>query len=207
MTRARLPRDGRRRATSASGGREGWCAFKGPEGSSVQDALDTRAWSGGIHEGLERGAFTDTTVITHTPASGTPPGGELNDIGNVFDLTAVYSDMEKAAEVERRYTYTVTSGYSDTLLGHGGGYPGAPLVGRGCRYVDSTGHQQQRQRHRRPGHGAGGAPLALRRAGGDESDLLAAGSARQVRQVGAGTSHSPSRNGPRYHRYGKGKTR
>jgi oligopeptide transport system substrate-binding protein len=68
------------------------------------------------------GAVTGTVVVTHTPASGNPPGGNLNSIGNAFDLTAVYSGTDPGtaglpAQIVPGYTYTVTAQYSDTQLG------------------------------------------------------------------------------------------
>jgi oligopeptide transport system substrate-binding protein len=66
---------------------------------------------------LPSGAVTDTVVITHTPATGSPPGGNLNSIGNVFDLTAVYSDTGQEAQPAPGSAYTVTTQYSETQLG------------------------------------------------------------------------------------------
>jgi oligopeptide transport system substrate-binding protein len=66
---------------------------------------------------LPSGAVTDTVVITHTPATGSPPGGNLNSIGNVFDLTAVYSDTRQEAQPAPGSAYTVTTQYSETQLG------------------------------------------------------------------------------------------
>jgi oligopeptide transport system substrate-binding protein len=63
------------------------------------------------------GAFTATVVITHTPVTGMPPAGNLNRIGNAFDLTAVYSDTGRPARLQPGYAYTVTAAYSDTELG------------------------------------------------------------------------------------------
>jgi oligopeptide transport system substrate-binding protein len=64
------------------------------------------------------GAVTDTVVLTHTPATGMPPGGNLNSIGKVFDLTAVYSDTGKSAQIVPGHTYTTTVHYTNTELGH-----------------------------------------------------------------------------------------
>lgn len=66
---------------------------------------------------LPSGAITGTVVITHTPATGHPPGGSLNSVGNVFDLTAVYSDSGQAAQLVPESTYTVTTRYSEIQLG------------------------------------------------------------------------------------------
>ena len=56
-------------------------------------------------------AIADTIVITHTPAYGMPPGGNLADIGQVFEITAVYSDTGQPAALQLPYTLNVH--YSD----------------------------------------------------------------------------------------------
>jgi oligopeptide transport system substrate-binding protein len=66
---------------------------------------------------IPAGAITDTVVITHTPATGTPPGGNLAGIGHVFDVTAVYSDTGQSAQIASGHTCTITAQYTDTEIG------------------------------------------------------------------------------------------
>ncbi len=63
------------------------------------------------------GAITDTIVITHTPAYGMPPGGDLTGIGHVFDVTAVYSNTGQPAQLAPGQTYTLTVRYTDAEKG------------------------------------------------------------------------------------------
>lgn len=66
---------------------------------------------------IPAGAITETVVITHTPATGTPPGGNLAGIGHVFDITAVYSDTGQSAQIASGHTCTITVQYTDTEKG------------------------------------------------------------------------------------------
>ncbi|MGB9872429.1 MAG: peptide ABC transporter substrate-binding protein [Anaerolineae bacterium] len=66
---------------------------------------------------IPAGAITDTIVITHTPAYGMPPGGNLTGIGHVFDVTAVYSSTGQPAQIAPGQTYTVTVRYTDAEKG------------------------------------------------------------------------------------------
>ncbi|NBD35155.1 MAG: hypothetical protein GVY30_04050, partial [Chloroflexi bacterium] len=71
---------------------------------------------------LPSGAVTGTIAITHTPATGYPPGGNLSSIGNVFDLTAIYTGTDPntanlPAQLAPGKSYTVTAQYSETQLG------------------------------------------------------------------------------------------
>jgi oligopeptide transport system substrate-binding protein len=68
------------------------------------------------------GAVTRTIVMTHAPAFGMPPGGNLTGIGHVFDVTAVYSSTDPGTaslpvQIVPGYTYTITVRYTDTELG------------------------------------------------------------------------------------------
>lgn len=62
------------------------------------------------------GAFTDTTVLTYTPASAMPPGGELAGVGQVFDLTATYSTTGQPAQPAAGTTFTLTIQYDEAQL-------------------------------------------------------------------------------------------
>jgi len=65
------------------------------------------------------GTFTDTVVITHTAlfADDAPPTGNLADIGHFFEITAVYSDTGKPAQLALGQTYTITIQYTADELG------------------------------------------------------------------------------------------
>ena len=62
-------------------------------------------------------ALTATIVISHTPASGMPPGPGLRTIGQAFDLTAVFSETGEVATLAPGASYTMTMQYSDEALG------------------------------------------------------------------------------------------
>ncbi|RLC85172.1 MAG: hypothetical protein DRI79_11735 [Chloroflexi bacterium] len=86
------------------------------------DGGDLTSYDGDTTIQIPGGAVTSTVVITHAPASGIPPGGNLNSIGNVFDVTAVYSSTDPGtaglpAQIAPGYTYTITAQYSDTKIG------------------------------------------------------------------------------------------
>jgi len=66
---------------------------------------------------IPAGAITDTIVITHTPAYGMPPGGNVAGIGHVFDVTAVYSNTGQPAQIAPGQTYTITVQYTDAEKG------------------------------------------------------------------------------------------
>jgi oligopeptide transport system substrate-binding protein len=72
---------------------------------------------GNVTVEIPAGAVTDTVVFTYTPATGMPPGGNLNSIGRVFDLNAVNSDTEQPAEIVPGHTYTLTVRYTDPEIG------------------------------------------------------------------------------------------
>jgi oligopeptide transport system substrate-binding protein len=62
-------------------------------------------------------ALTATIVISHTPASGMPPGIGLRTVGQAFDLTAVYSETGEAATLAPGASYTMSVQYTDEALG------------------------------------------------------------------------------------------
>ncbi|MGC8945899.1 MAG: ABC transporter substrate-binding protein, partial [Anaerolineae bacterium] len=66
---------------------------------------------------IPAGAITDTIVITHTPAYGMPPGGNLTGIDHVFNVTAVYSGTGQPAQIAPGQTYTITVQYTDAEKG------------------------------------------------------------------------------------------
>ena len=66
---------------------------------------------------IPAGAITDTVVITHTPAYGMPPAGNLTGIGHVFDVTAVYSSTGQPAQLAPGQTYTLTVHYTNAEKG------------------------------------------------------------------------------------------
>jgi len=66
---------------------------------------------------IPAGAITDTIVITHTPAYGASPGGNLTGIGHVFDVTAVYSSTGQPAQIAPGQRYTLTVRYTDAEKG------------------------------------------------------------------------------------------
>ncbi len=83
---------------------------------------DLTSYNGDTTVQIPSGAITGTIVITHTPATGISPSGNLNSIGDMFDLTAVYTGADPGtaglpAQIVPGYTYTVTVGYSGTQLG------------------------------------------------------------------------------------------
>jgi hypothetical protein len=65
------------------------------------------------------GAFTDTVVITHTPRfpGNAPPPGNLVGIDHVFEVTAVYSDTGRPAQLVPGQIYTITVQYTDAEKG------------------------------------------------------------------------------------------
>lgn len=83
---------------------------------------DLTSYDGNTTVQIPAGAITDTVVITHTPATGTPPGGNLAGISHVFDITAVYSSTDPGtlslpAQIVPGHTCTITVQYSDTEKG------------------------------------------------------------------------------------------
>jgi hypothetical protein len=62
-----------------------------------------------------QGTFTDTVVVTHTiPFPGSIPSpGDLTGIGQVFQMSAVYSGTTQSAEPAPGQRYTVTVQYTD----------------------------------------------------------------------------------------------
>jgi len=66
---------------------------------------------------IPAGAITDTIVITLSPASILPPGGNLTGIGHAFDVTAVYSSTGQPAQLAPGQTYTLTVHYTDAEKG------------------------------------------------------------------------------------------
>jgi oligopeptide transport system substrate-binding protein len=83
---------------------------------------DLTSYDGNTTVQIPAGAITDTIVITHTPATGTPPGGNLAGIGHVFDITAVYSSTDPGtlslpAQIVPGHTCTITVQYTDTEKG------------------------------------------------------------------------------------------
>ncbi len=83
----------------------------GPEGGSLT------SYHGDTTIEIPAGAITDTIVITHTPAYGMPPEGNLTGIGHVFDITAVYSSTGQPAQLAPGQTYTITVQYTDAEKG------------------------------------------------------------------------------------------
>ena len=74
------------------------------------------SYSGDTTLQIPAGTFTDTVNVTHSPAYGTQPGGNLAGIGHVFDLTAVYP-TGAPAEPSPGHTYTVSVEYTSDDLG------------------------------------------------------------------------------------------
>ena len=66
---------------------------------------------------IPSGAFADDVLLAYTPASGTPPGGDLVVGGPVFDLSAVYSDTEEPAPLAAGATFSLTIHYDEDDLG------------------------------------------------------------------------------------------
>lgn len=71
---------------------------------------------------IPSGAITETVVVTHSPAFGMPPGGNLTGIDHVFDVSAVYSSTDPAtagipAWIVPGHTYTVTVQYTEAEKG------------------------------------------------------------------------------------------
>ena len=60
------------------------------------------------------GAVADTVTITHAPATGMPPGGNLTGIHHVFEVRAVYSSSGQPAQPAAGKTYTITVHYTDS---------------------------------------------------------------------------------------------
>lgn len=63
------------------------------------------------------GAITNSVVLTHSPAAGMPPTGNLTGINNVFEVTAVYSDTQQPVQLKPGSTYTMTVQYSESQQG------------------------------------------------------------------------------------------
>ena len=61
------------------------------------------------------GTFTDTVVITHTATFSATSSGRLEGIGHSFDITAIYSDTQQAAQPTTPYTITIQ--YTDEQKG------------------------------------------------------------------------------------------
>jgi oligopeptide transport system substrate-binding protein len=78
---------------------------------------DVTSYDGNTNVQIPAGAITDTVVITQSPASGMPPGGNLAGIDHVFDITTVYSDTGQSAYIAPGHTCTVTVQYTDTEKG------------------------------------------------------------------------------------------
>jgi oligopeptide transport system substrate-binding protein len=81
------------------------------------DGGDLTSYDGNTTVQIPAGAITYTIIITHTPASGMPPGGNLTGIGHVFDVTAVYSDTGQSAQIASGHACTITVQYNDTEKG------------------------------------------------------------------------------------------
>ncbi|MFZ1599664.1 MAG: peptide ABC transporter substrate-binding protein [Anaerolineae bacterium] len=74
------------------------------------------SYAGDTTIGIPAGAVSDTVVLTHEPAYGMPPGGNLTGIGHVFDLTAVDS-AGQPAQLVPGHTYDITVRYTDVERG------------------------------------------------------------------------------------------
>ena len=83
----------------------------GPDGGGLT------SYDGDTTYQFPAGSFTDTVVITHTPASGMPPESNLVGIDHVFDVTAIYSNTGQPAQPAPGQTYTVTVQYTDAEKG------------------------------------------------------------------------------------------
>jgi len=105
--------------TYSAGGLGDIAAWRITQVSDVIDpgGGDLTSYDGNTTVEIPAGAITDTVVITHTPATGTPPGGNLAGIGHVFDVTAVYSDTGQSAQIVSGHTCTITAQYTDTEKG------------------------------------------------------------------------------------------
>jgi oligopeptide transport system substrate-binding protein len=66
---------------------------------------------------LPAGVVTSTIELTQSPAFGVPPGANLVGIGHVFDISAVYSNTPKPAQVVAGQSYEITVHYAGNELG------------------------------------------------------------------------------------------
>ncbi len=105
--------------TYAAGGGEDMATWRitRVSGEVGTDGGSLTSYHGDTVVQIPAGAITDTVVITHAPAYGMPPGGNLTGIGKVFDVTAVYSSTGEPAQLAPGQTYTITVQYTDAEKG------------------------------------------------------------------------------------------
>lgn len=75
------------------------------------------AWDDAATFIFPAGSFTETVVITYSPAYDAPPSATLRAIGYSFDVTATYTNTTDPASLAPGHGYTVTVQYSDAERG------------------------------------------------------------------------------------------